>query len=124
MTKIIIEAVAPGKMRLEAYREEGCGDWFVDQANGDIHIQVAFPTDIVDDDDAFLIALHELIEFKLCHKAGVTQGAVDVFDQQFTGEGEPGDAEDAPYKRQHRAACMLEHQMAIFLGRWDYGEVR
>ena len=124
MTKIILEAIPPDKMRLPEYRHEGCGDWFVDHSNGDIHIQVAFTTDVVDDDEAFLVALHEVIEFKLCHKAGITQGAVDAFDAQFTGDGEPGDEPTAPYRNQHRMAMLLEHQMALFLGRWDYGEVR
>lgn len=122
MTRIIIEAVPPGQMRLDAYKEEGCGDWYFDKA-GDLHIVVA-GTDALDQDEVFLIALHELIEAKLCLNAGVTQGAVDVFDAAFKGEGEPGDDPAAPYQRQHRAACILEHQMAIFLGKWDYGEVR
>lgn len=123
MTKIIIEAVAPGQMRLDAYKEEGCGDWYFDPSNGDLHIKVA-GADVLDQDEVFLIALHELIEAKLCLKAGVVQGAVDAFDATFAGEGEPGDDPAAPYQRQHRAAMMIEHLMAIFLGRFDYGEVR
>ena len=121
-TRIIIEAVPADKMRLEAYREDGFGDWFVDPGNGDIHIRVA-GADVWDQEGAFLVALHELCEARLCFKAGVTQGAVDVFDSAFTGEGEPGDDPAAPYQRQHRAACMIEHMMALFLGRWDYGRI-
>lgn len=123
MTRIIIEALPPDQMRLDAYKEEGCGDWFVNKANGDIHIRVAGP-DVWDHEESFLIALHELIEARLCFKVGVTQGAVDAFDQAFTGEREPGDDASAPYQRQHRQACMIEHTMALFFGRFDYGEVR
>ena len=124
MTKIIIEALPPEKMRLEAYREAGCGDWFVDPANGDIRIQVAAASeDVWDDQDAFLIAFHELCEAFLCARDGVTQGAVDSFDQQFTGENQPGDHPDAPYRKQHRAAMLLEHTLAILMGKYDYGRM-
>lgn len=122
MTRIIIEALPPDKMRLEAYRETGCGDWFWDR-EGNLHIQVAGP-DVWDHEDSFLIALHEMVEARLCFKSGVTQGAVDSFDATFTGGGEPGEHKDAPYRKQHRAAGMIEHLFAIFLGRYDYGEVR
>lgn len=120
--KIILECVQPEDMRLEPYRQPGCGDWFFSTANGDLHIKVVGP-DIFDHDEAFLCALHELIEAKLCFRAGVTQGAVDAFDKAFVGDGEPGDDPRAPYRRQHRAAMMIEHQTALFLGLWDYGEV-
>jgi hypothetical protein len=123
VTRIIIEAMPPVHMRLDAYKAEGCGDWFVDKNNGDIHIRVAGP-DVWDHEESFLVALHELIEARLCFKAGVTQGAVDAFDAAFKGDGEPGDQPDAPYQHQHRQACMIEHTMALFFGRFDYGEVR
>lgn len=120
--RIILEAVDPKDMRLEPYRETGCGDWAFSTKTGDLHIKIAGP-DIFDHDDTFLIALHELIEAKLCFNAGITQGRVDAFDKAFDGEGEPGDDPASPYQRQHRAAMLIEHQMAIFLGKWDYGSV-
>lgn len=123
MTKIVIEAIPPSEMRLEAYREAGCGDWHWD-AEGNLHIQIASVTDVWDDEVVFLVALHELIEARLCFKSGVTQEDVDAFDATFKGDGEPGDAENSPYRKQHRVAGMIEHLMAIFLGKWDYGEVR
>lgn len=125
MTKIIIETMPPDKMRLENYREAGCGDWFFDP-EGNVRIQVACEGDlnVWDDPAAYLVALHELIEARLCFKAGITQGAVDSFDNAFTGEGEPGDDPNAPYQRQHRSAMMIEHLMAIFMGLFDYGEVK
>lgn len=109
-------------MRLAAYRQPGCGDWYFDTSNGDLHVKVCGP-DVFDHDETFLLALHELIEAKLCFNAGVTQGAVDHFDSKFEGDGEPGDDPKAPYQRQHRAAMLIEHQMAIFLGKWDHGSV-
>lgn len=122
MTRIIIEAIPPDKMRLEAYRSEGCGDWYWDQ-EGNLQIRVASTTDAVDDDEVFLIALHELVEAKLCLKHGITEGAVDAFDKAFEGDTEPGDAPLAPYRNEHRAAMLIEHAMALMLGKWDYGSI-
>ncbi|HXJ61903.1 MAG TPA: hypothetical protein VNU68_35135 [Verrucomicrobiae bacterium] len=123
MSRIIIEAVPADKMRLDAYKFPECGDWYFDPSNGDLHIKVV-GADVMDQDEVFLVAFHELAEAKLCLKAGITQGAVDTFDAAFTGDGEPGDSPSAPYQRQHRGAMLLEHMFAILLGRFDYGEVR
>jgi len=135
VSKIIIEMVPATKMRLAAYRDQGRGDWFI-APNGNIHIQYSSAEDIydnddnlilrpgfMDDDDAFLLVLHELIEMKLCMKDGVTQGAVDAFDANFKGEGEPGDDPAAPYRVQHRKACLIEFLMASFLGKHDHGSM-
>lgn len=109
-------------MRLPAYREDGYGDWYFDAKTGDLHIKVA-GADVWDQEQAFLVALHELIEARLCFQSGVTQGSVDSFDGTFQGDGEPGDAPLAPYRVQHRKACLIEHVMALFLGKTDYGTV-
>lgn len=121
--RIIIEAIPPDKMRLPEYRAPLNGDWFVNPETGDVHIQVASVTDIWKDPEAFLIGFHELIEARLCKAAGVDQAAVDAFDSAFTGDGEPGDDPAAPYQKQHRQAMLMEHQMALFLGIWDYGSI-
>lgn len=115
-SRIIIECLPQEQMRYDT-----TGDWFWDN-DGNLIIQVV-GGDPLDDDAAFLVALHELVETKLCHKAGITQGAVDTFDFTFKGEGEPGDHPDAPYRVQHRHAMLIEHMMALFLGKTDYGSV-
>lgn len=122
MSRIIIETVPPDKMRMEAYRESGCGDWFRDE-NGDVRIQVASNGDVWENEEAFLVALHETIEARLCHKDGVTQADVDAFDAAFAGTEQPGDDPKAPYQRQHRAAMLIEHLMATFLGNWRHGAI-
>jgi hypothetical protein len=116
LSKIIIEYLPQDRMRYDT-----TGDWFFD-AEGNLVIQVV-GGDPFDQDEAFLVALHELVEVKLCHSAGITQGAVDAFDFTFEGEGEPGDHPDAPYREQHRRAMLIEHLMANFLGKTDYGRV-
>ena len=121
MTRIVIDTCAGENMRLPVYNEPLAGDWYFD-GNGDLQIRVV-ATDVVDEDEAFLIALHELIEAKLCLNAGVTQTAVDVFDSNWTGEGEPGDGVDAPYAKEHRKAMLIEHTMAMLMGKYDYGRM-
>lgn len=123
MTRIIIEAVPPDKMRLNAYKEDGCGDWFTDPATGDVHIVVA-GADVWTNDASFLLALHELFEARLCSRDGVTQESVDMFDAAFTGDGEPGDDPGAPYRTQHRAAMLIEHAAALLMGKYNHGEMR
>lgn len=87
----------------------------------------------------YLIAVHELIEVILCEHAGVTQETVDAFDMEFekrrqeridqaarkviepgvtSGEEaliaieEPGDDENAPYRKQHCFATGIERLLA------------
>jgi hypothetical protein len=119
MKKIIIEAIAPEQARLPCYCAPNSGDWFYDQ-KGDLHITVQAQ---FLHDEACLIALHEWIEAWLCRKARITQPVVDAFDQTYTKDTEPGDDPKAPYRRQHRRACLIEFLMADFLGMVGYGRM-
>ena len=101
----------------EAMRYATQGDW--QEIDGVMMITVAADTE----DEQFLIGLHEMVEAYLCKKHGVTEAAVDAFDLNFTGEGEPGDAPNSPYRREHRKAMLIEHLMASFLGLSSYGAV-
>lgn len=108
-------------------RIPGVGDWFY---QGDtLNISASGETP----DERFLIALHELVEAWLCRRAGVTQDEVDLHDLTFEAEraagahgedDEPGDDPRAPYRAQHRAAMLVEHLMANFLGLSNYGVIR
>ncbi len=119
--RIIIEAVAQSDMR-EQYQEPGnLGDWFVDDV-GDIVIRVV-GADPLGHDEAFLVALHELVEMKLCQRAGISQEEVDAFDATYEGGGEPGDDPASPYRKQHRKACLIEFLVADMLGMVGYGKV-
>lgn len=65
-----------------------------------------------------LIALHELVEVMLCKDRGITEDLVNKFDIDFESkrpEGnidEPGDAQGAPYKKEHFFATSIERLMA------------
>lgn len=68
-----------------------------------------------------LIAVHELVEVILCQHAGISQAAVDKFDIAFEktrpegNEDEPGDATEAPYRKQHCLATAVERMLAAEL---------
>jgi hypothetical protein len=120
MPRIIIEAVPQNQMRPPYDQDERAGDWYTD-ANGDTIIRTT-GTDLADD-ETFLYALHELVEMRLCQNVGITQEAVDAFDAAYVGDGEPGDADDCPYRQQHRRACLIEFLVADMLGIVGYGTI-
>ena len=112
----------------EWQRYDTAGDWYFDGDTLDIAVT---GTDLADD-ETFLIALHELVEAHLCRKRGITAEAVDAFDKAWIAahpgyldgtEGEPGDDPAAPYRREHRFACLIEHLVAHELGVTGYGRV-
>lgn len=63
-----------------------------------------------------LIAIHEIVEQTLCEAKGISINTIDAFDLTFTGDGEPGDHIDAPYRDQHRIATFIEKYLARKLG--------
>lgn len=114
--KIIIEAVESFEDLRFPYCKDpkSVGDWFVD-SDGNHRIMVV-GNDPFEDCEAFLFAIHELIEYKLCRFAGIEQNLVDEFDARFEGFGEPGEDENCPYFEQHRRAMVVEYILATWLG--------
>lgn len=121
MRRIIIEAVAPEEMRTQYQDPDGCGDWYLD-TSGNLVVRVS-TTPSFDDPQTWLLALHEIVEAKLCLDRGVSQEEVDAFDAAYIGDGEPGDDSDAPYRREHRQACLVEFMVADMLELDGYGTI-
>jgi hypothetical protein len=77
----------------------------------------------------FLVGMHEAIEAYLCKQAGISQAAVDRFDQAYErrrkpgDDSEPGDNPKAPYHKEHTFATKVERMLADQLGvHWNaYG---
>jgi hypothetical protein len=77
----------------------------------------------------FLVALHEMIEYELCRKNGITDREVVAFDVNFEAErkrnlhprdAEPGADPRAPYRNEHEFASMIEMMVAQKLGvKWS-----
>ena len=126
MKRILINYIPHDQQRYETV-----GDWYYDP-DGNLIINVSndhpdYPTK----DEQFLVALHELVEVVLCQKRGITQEQVDAYDFAQLGtmhskyiDDEPGDHKDAPYRKEHRFACLIEHLMAHEMGISGYGVVR
>lgn len=99
------------------HRYDTHGDWIPGASGQPDEIRVSA---CGHSDHEFLLALHELVEFWLCRRRGITVEVVDAFDMAFSGEGEPGDDPAAPYWREHQEASGLEGLMAALLGvDWD-----
>jgi hypothetical protein len=101
-------------------RYETVGDWQFDDF-GNLSILVS---NLGDDRENCLIAIHELIEAILCKFATpeVTTEMVDKFDVEHKDLDDPGADPSAPYHTQHRAAEMIEFQLAskLHVGWYEY----
>ena len=81
------------------------------------------------DDYAFMIAIHELIEWYLTEKRGIKEEDIKAFDELFEKERlrglhaekeEAGFDSRAPYLKEHAFATNIEKQLAKELGvNWD-----
>ena len=98
-------------LKPEVMRYETVGDWYEHKIAGPI-ITVA---DLDNDDQNFLILVHELIEWYLCKKTGVTEKEVDVYDKAHLEDDDPGLNQDAPYHKQHMIAFGIEVMLAGLL---------
>ena len=63
-----------------------------------------------------LVAVHELIEMRLCEERGVKEADVTEFDVTHPDLVEPGDSPDAPYHKEHMFATIVEKFLAAGLG--------
>jgi hypothetical protein len=103
----------------EDHRYSTVGDYWKDH-NGVDQFRVS---DMGNNDYEFLVFIHELIESYLTGKRGIKEPGIMAFDVEFEKkrekglvEGEPGDAIDAPYRKEHRFAENIERQVAFELG--------
>ena len=95
----------------ENQRYETIGDW--QKVDDTLIVNVS---ELPDARYEFLIGLHEMVEAYLCLSRGVTEKQVDEFDLAFQGDGEPGDASDSPYRKEHFHATNIERLVAEQLG--------
>jgi len=89
----------------EELRYPTVGDWIPEKDGGEIQV-----LKIGNEDYEFLVMVHELVEYYLCHRRGITDEEVCEFDKKYyeSGkEGEPGDDPQAPYWREHSIATVI-----------------
>lgn len=110
--KIIIKIIPHTKQRYETV-----GDWKFNK-NGNLHINVS---DMQNDNYAFLVGLHEMIEAWLCKKRGIKEEDITAFDMNFelnrkkNNIDEPGDSVKSPYHKEHVFATTIEKMVASIL---------
>ena len=120
MLKIHVETIPHHQ-----HRYPMVGDYW-DEPDGTLQVRVS---EMGDPRYEFLVAFHELVEKELCRQRGISEAEVTRFDLRFEAEleqgrrdpdDEPGDAPDAPYRREHRFATILERMLAHEMGvDWD-----
>ena len=105
--KIIIETIPFVEQRYPT-----AGDWYYDN-DGVVLIKV---TDMGNWFLNFLIAIHELVEFALCKRRGISPETVDKFDMAHLDLDDPGSHPFAPYKLEHFHATNIERLVSEQLG--------
>lgn len=97
------------------------GDYWRDK-QGKQQLRVS---DLGNDDYAFMIAVHELVEWYLTEKRGIKEEDIKAYDEMFeeerlkgiqTDEADPGMDPRAPYRKEHAFATEIEKQLATELG--------
>jgi len=95
-------------------RYKTLGDW---KENGEVVV-----ADLNNEDYQFLVYLHEICEWYICKKQGITEEEVNKFDIEFErnrkpdNDEEPGDQATAPYHQPHVFASIIERLVAKELG--------
>jgi hypothetical protein len=92
-------------------RYETAGDYWFDGDKIDVRV-----SDMANDDYAFLVAVHELVELYLTKKKGISEPDIMAFDIAHPDSSEPGAEPDAPYYKEHLFASAIEMLMAGQLG--------
>ncbi len=100
------------------HRYETVGDYWEDE-NGVLQIRVS---EMKNEMFNGMVAVHELVEFLLCRKNGVSEEAITKFDIAFEKKrkkgnvDEPGFDNKSPYRKEHTAATAVEMIMCVASG--------
>jgi hypothetical protein len=114
--RITIETIEHKQQRYDTV-----GDWLYDEATGTVTI---FVSDMGDWRMNMCCGIHEAVETLLCVQRGIKEEDVSAFDVQFEADrqagkhgedDEPGEAIDAPYRKEHAVADVVERLLAVEL---------
>lgn len=100
--------------RLQRY--DTTGDWF--ELSNVIHFCISE----MDIDKEMETLLHEIFEWHLCQKTGITAAMVDAWDFSHPTLEDPGSHPDCPYREHHIKAMLLSKFVVKKMGyQWkDY----
>jgi hypothetical protein len=117
------------------HRYDTVGDYYFQ--GDELQLEVS---DMENEDYEFLVAYHELLEWKLIRHAKIPIAKIDAFDMAYekarkkrtkapcgckpTKYSEPGNDIHAPYHKQHMQAAGIEYVISDMLGvNWkEYGK--
>jgi len=91
-------------------RYDTVGDWY--DASGVLHFTISK----MDADKEIETLLHEIFEWYLCQKAGITAAMVDRWDFEHEDLIDPGYPPECPYSKQHRAALKISMLAVKLMG--------
>lgn len=103
------------------HRYPTCGDYWMDE-DGVMQVRVS---KMGDEMYEAMVIIHELTEFFLLRKRGISEPDIMKFDLQFeerikngeAGENdEPGFAKDSPYRQEHTIATAIEMSICAMAG--------
>ena len=101
----------------KSHRYETVGDYYCE--NDKLKFEIS---DMNNSDMERAVFLHEFIEQWLTEKRGITEESISEFDIEFEKNrevgnlDEPGDAENCPYKKEHRFAENIERLVCHEVG--------
>lgn len=98
--------------RLQRY--DTMGDWY--DSSGTIH----FFASQMEPDMEMETLLHEMFEWYLCQKEGITAKMVDDWDFSHPDAEDPGSLRGCPYRKQHMAAMKVS-KLAVKLMGYSWG---
>jgi len=98
--------------RLQRY--DTVGDWY--DHSGVLHFCVSNMTPDMEMETLF----HEMFEWYLCQKEGITAAMVDKWDFSHPDSDDPGSLPGCPYKKQHKAAMKIS-KLAVKLMGYSWG---
>jgi hypothetical protein len=108
LKSILVDVVSdPSKIRFE-----GIGDWM----NAETGNRLVIVAELPNPDMTLALAIHEIVEQHLCHRNSVSTLSVDLWDEAYTGDEEPGEVPGAPYFDEHAAAIVVEKCVCETLG--------
>ncbi len=93
-------------------RNDQLGDYFRD-AYGVEQFTIANTGDYF---STVCVLVHELVEQALCREHGISEQAIDRFDDDHRELDEPGDDRRAPYHREHAVAMRIERMLVRAAG--------
>lgn len=113
----------------KAHRYETVGDYWEEQKG---HSGMGFwphwefrVSKMGNPDYEFLVLIHELVEWHLTQRRGITEPVIKQFDEKYEAErtegkhppdAEPGDDPQAPYRKEHITATNIERLLAAECG--------